>query len=100
MEPSQDVEVLFRRLGILGRLNSVGPKPHETPYQYGRRLGEVLPEQQGPFSMLIGLYVRRRYGRKALSPEEIDAMTEAWLALRMPLLLRVFRPRNLQTSRV
>ena len=100
MEPSQDVEVLFRRLGILGRLNSVGPKPHETPYQYGRRLGEVLPEQEGSLSMLIGLYVRWRYGRKDLSREEIDALTEAWLAIRMPLLLRVFRPRNLQTSRV
>ena len=76
MEPSPDVEVMFRRLGILGRLNSVGPKPHETPYQYGRRLGEVLPEQQGPFSLLIGLYVRRRYGRKDPSREEIDGMTE------------------------
>ena len=92
MEPSQDVEVLFRRLGILGRLNSVGPKPHETPYQYGRRLGEVLPEQEGSLSMLIGLYVRWRYGRKDLSREEIDALTEAWLAIRMPLLLRVSAP--------
>ena len=100
MEPSPDVEVMFQKLGILGRLNSVGPKSHETPFQYESRLREVLPEQQELFSLLIGHYVRRRYGRKDLNREEIDGLTEAWLALRMPLLLRIFRPRNLQRATV
>ena len=97
MEPTGDAEVLFRKLAVLGRLNSVGPRSHETPFQYGRRLGEVLPDQQGPFSVVIGSYVRRKYGRKESSEEEVSRLFEAWLTLRIPLLLRIFRPRNTQT---
>lgn len=98
MEPSGDAEVLFRKLAVLGRLNSVGPISHETPFQYGRRLDEVLPDQQGPFAVVIGSYVRRKYGGKELDQEEVSRMFEAWLTLRMPLLLRIVRPRNTQIA--
>ena len=98
MGSSKDVEVLFRKLTVLGILNSAGPRIYETPFQFGARLGEVLPDQQGPFSVLIGHYVRRRYGRKDLSGEEVSGMIEAWLTLRIPLLLRIFRPRNPQRA--
>ena len=98
MEPSSDVEVLFKKLAALGRLNSAGPRSHETPFQYGRRLEEVLPDQQAPFAVLIGSYVRRKYGGKELDQEEISQLSEAWLTLRMALLLRIFRPRNPQRA--
>ncbi|PKB79324.1 MAG: hypothetical protein BZY88_13885 [SAR202 cluster bacterium Io17-Chloro-G9] len=98
MEPSRDVEVLFWKLAALGRLNSASPKPYETPFQYGRRLGEVLPDQQGPFAVVIGSYVRRKYGRKEMDQDEISQLFEAWLTLRLPMLLRMFRPRNPQRT--
>ncbi len=98
MEPSRNPETLFRRLGLLGRLNSLGPKPHETPYQFGNRLGEALPELEGSCSLVVDRYVEWKYGKKDLSREQTDGMIQAWLSLRKPLLLRIFRPRNPQRA--
>jgi hypothetical protein len=42
----------------------------------------------------VDSYVRTVYGRKALTHEEQDRLASAWLALRLPLLMRMLRRRN------
>ena len=68
METSTDPEKLFGRLGLLGRLNSMGPQPHETPYQFGNRLGQALPELEAPCSVVVDRYVQWKYSKR--DPEQ------------------------------
>ena len=94
MEPSENPETVYRRLVILGTLNSVAPAPHQTPYQYRRRLEEVWPGQRDSLSTVVGSYVRAVYGKKDLSDDEREQVVQAWLKLRLPLLLHVLRRRD------
>jgi len=86
--------LVFRRLCLLGALSSAGPLAHQTPFQYRERLGEVLPAHRSQVSAIVDTYVRTLYGRKALTQQDRDGLSQAWLTLRMPLLLRVLRRRN------
>ena len=94
MEPSVNPATVYRRLVLLGSLNSVAPAHHQTPYQYRRRLEEVWPGQRDNLSTIVGSYVRALYGKKDLSDGEREQVVHAWLKLRLPLLLHVLRRRN------
>ena len=94
MQPSVNPEILYRRLGFLGALNSVGPVRHQTPFQFRMRLEEVLPSQRENLSTVVGCYVRSRYGRKTVSEAEQAEIVQAWIKLRIPLLLNALRRRT------
>jgi hypothetical protein len=89
-----DPQVAFRRLALLGALSSAGALAHQTPFQYRERLEEVLPAYGSHVSAIVDSYVRTVYGRKALTREEQDRLASSWLALRLPLLMRILRRRN------
>ena len=94
MVPSEDPQVMFRRLAFLGAMGAVGPVPYQTPLQYRRRLEAVFPDYRDQVDVIIGAYVRNLYGRKSLDEEERRQLTQAWLVLRPPLLFRFLRRRN------
>ena len=94
MIPAGDPHVAYRRLASLGRLASVGPIAHQTPYQYRQRLAQLLPEHWDQLSVVVHSYVRSRYGKRQLDDAQRFDLAQAWLALRMPLLLRSLRRRN------
>jgi len=94
MEPSTNPGTMYRRLAFLGALNSVSATNHQTPYQYRSRLEEVWPDQRDNLSAVIGSYVRSLYGKKDLSDGEQEQLVQAWLKLRIPMLLNVVRRRN------
>ena len=94
MVPSEDPQVVFRRLAFLGAMGSVGPVPHQTPLQYLQRLEVVFPDYRDQVGVIIGAYVRNFYGRKLLDEEERRQLTRAWLELRLPMLFRFLRRRN------
>jgi hypothetical protein len=81
-------------LAFLGRLASVGPIDHQTPYQYHQRLTQLLPDYREQLSVVIDAYVRARYGQRQLNDDQRADLSQAWLALRMPLLLRTLRRRS------
>ena len=91
---SEDPQRTFRQLAFLGALNSVSQARHQTPYQYQEQLAEAFPAQRAHLSTIINTYVRSQYGKKELDQEERARLLQAWLRLRMVLLLHVFRPRN------
>ncbi len=95
MTPSDDPQTAFRRMASLGRLASVGPATHQTPFQYRQRLSNVMPDHRVPVSVITDHYVRSTYGRKELDDEQREELTEAWRSLRMTMLLRILRPRNI-----
>ena len=95
MTPSEDPRVAFRRMATLGTLASVGPASHQTPFQYRLRLSNLLPDHRQPVAVIIDYYVRSTYGRKELDDAQRQELAQAWLDLRMPLLLRILRPRNI-----
>ena len=95
MTVSEDPRVVFRRMATLGTLASVGPASHQTPFQYRLRLSDLLPDHRQPVSVIVDHYVRSIYGRKELDEIQRQELTQAWLDLRMPLLLRILRPRSI-----
>ena len=94
MLPAEDPHVAFRRLATLGRLASVGPIAHQTPYQYRQRLAQLLPDHWDQLSVVVHSYVRSRYGQRQLNDEQRLSLAQAWIELRMPLLLQSLRRRN------
>ena len=95
MTPSEDPRVAFQRMATLGTLASVGPASHQTPFQYRLCLSNLLPDHRQPVAVIIDYYVRSTYGRKELDDAQRQELAQAWLDLRMPLLLRILRPRNI-----
>jgi hypothetical protein len=94
VRPSPDPQIVFRNLSRLGALGALGPSAHQTPHQYGQRLEEALPQQGGQLSVIVNAYVRSRYGRKELTDQERLELDQAWLGVRLPLLLRILRRRT------
>ena len=94
MTPSMNPQIAFRRLGFLGALGALAPVAHQTPYQYQERLSESFPTHADDLSIIVGTYVRSRYGRKDLNDEEASRLTSAWMRVRLSMLLRLFRSRN------
>ncbi|HLF04682.1 MAG TPA: transglutaminase domain-containing protein [Dehalococcoidia bacterium] len=92
--PSPDPQVVFRNLSRLGALGALGPAAHQTPHQYGQRLEMAFPQQGGQLSIIVNAYVRSRYGRKELTDRERLELAQAWLGLRLPLLLHIVRRRT------
>ncbi len=91
MSPSEDPGTVYRRLTKLGALGSMGPKAHETPFQYREQLHTALPEYREDVNTLVDVYVRTRYGAKELRNTQRRSLADAWLRVRMPLLRRVLR---------
>ena len=94
MVPSENPETTYRNMALLGSLAAVGPLPYQTPFQYRQRLAEALPNHREPVSVIINHYVRSFYGKKDLDDVQRQQLTEAWLRLRLPLLLHSLRRRK------
>ena len=95
MVAPEDPRVAFRRMALLATLGALRPAAHQTPYQYQRRLEEAIPEYRDQVSVITGHYVRRVYGNKELDADQRLQLVQAWIRIRLALLLRIFRPRTL-----
>lgn len=93
MSYTDDPRTAYRRMALLGKLSSMGPLTHQTPYQYMERLQNALPSYRGEVTTLVDLYVRSQYGAKRLTVGDRNRLVTAWLRVRMPMLRRVFSPR-------
>jgi hypothetical protein len=90
MALSGDPRTAYRRLAFLGTLGSIGPVPHQTPFQYQERLRRVFPAHRQQVSVLIDAYVLSLYGAKEPAAEDRGSVAQAWSRLRLPLLRRIF----------
>jgi transglutaminase-like putative cysteine protease len=69
----------------------IGPKPSQTPSEYGRSIQRALPGTDG-ITQVVDSYQRSRYGgRSDLTTQEEERLDNAWTGLRNRLLKKVFR---------
>ena len=95
MTPSPDPQITFRRLAFLGGLSSIGPADYQTPYQYRSRLDQEFPGQRENLAVIFNHYVGSLYGKKGLADDEEQQLVRAWIGVRLPMLLNLFRRRSL-----
>jgi len=62
-------------------------RPGETPYEYLLTLSQNWPESQKQLSYMTESYIRVRYGGVSPSPEELERMKQAWLAMKSRALV-------------
>ena len=94
-----DVPGAYRKLRRLSRLAALGPRPQQTPHQWGAVIAAALPEQRAPVAVIVDAYARRTYAGPAGASADADAgatasLHDAWNRLRVPLLLYALRRRD------
>jgi transglutaminase-like putative cysteine protease len=71
----------------------LGPRPEQTPMEYGAQLSRALPEAQD-IRPIADSYLRSRYGRKDAGAEERSAIKSHWARLRSTLIKRILHWRQ------
>jgi transglutaminase-like putative cysteine protease len=84
---------VWRRLRMLATLAGVRPQPHETPIEFGLRLGQAIPEAATSARELAERYAIVAYGPHRVATAVQPAVLAAWADL-CPILLRHVSPRN------
>jgi hypothetical protein len=74
----------------LAKWSRVRPLPQETPREVMARLRRELPEVDD-IDYLGDSFIRSRYGKKALTPDEKDRLSAVWSKARNTLLARLLR---------
>ena len=85
--------VAFQRMSTLASLAAAGPLEFQTPYQFGSRLQQVLPAEEPAVSVIVGAYVRSRYGNKSPTASERRLLSVAWRSLRLRMLWAAMKRR-------
>jgi transglutaminase-like putative cysteine protease len=83
----------WKRTALLARLGGMGRRPGETPFEFGRRLGEEAPETRGPARALVEAYALAAYAPPEVARDSREHVIEAFRDLR-PLLVARIRNRN------
>lgn len=81
------------RIGLLARLAGLRRRAHETPLEFGRRLGAEAPELKVPALRLAEAYQAVAYAPNEIALRERRKVLEAYSDLR-PLLIHRIRDRN------
>ncbi|MCE2403733.1 MAG: transglutaminase domain-containing protein [Dehalococcoidia bacterium] len=84
--------VVYALTWFLGRLNGVGARPHDTPWEYYSRLRVAFPDHQEPLQDITRAFVDCRYGPNGdLSDGHSGSVRTAWRRVRWAMLRRVVR---------
>jgi hypothetical protein len=78
---------LYERLIRWGERLRLSWGAHQTPYEQARLMAHAVPEGQEQIDSITGLYVKERFGPAPAGDEDLNAASQAWLALQ-PLLWR------------
>ena len=100
MFAAYDPSGVYGRVQSLASLGGLSKGIPQTPYQFGERLGRMLPIHRERVELIVEIYVQARYGARTLSTERSNQLADAWLNLRFPLLMasvgqRIY-PRSIQ----
>ena len=77
---------VYARVQALSALGGLSGATQLTPYQFGGRLGRLLPLHRGRVDLIVEAYVQSRYGGRELPADRRNQVADAWLNLRFPLL--------------
>ena len=77
---------VYARVQALSALGGLSGATQLTPYQFGGRLGRLLPLHRRRVDLIVEAYVQSRYGGRELPADRRNQVADAWLNLRFPLL--------------
>ena len=78
---------IFARMQSLAALSGLARgSPTRTPYQFGQRLGQLVPEQRERVNFIVESYVLSHYGGRSLSEDQKSQLRRAWRRLRFTLI--------------
>ena len=82
------LRALYRRMRQAGSRRGIPVRPSQTPYEYGRELGQSLPVARDAVEGLTEAYVLAEYGPRPAGPAEIRQARRYWRRLQRWLLGR------------
>jgi hypothetical protein len=86
-ESTMDIREIYRRLLWQASRFGMGRRSYETPYEYGGRLQQLVPDSHEPLTEITDLYVNVRYGEIETHKRQVDRANSLWQTLR-----RIVRP--------
>jgi len=87
-------EGLYAKMVMLARAAGIGPKLHQTPYEYGAYLSAQIPEHARAINAVAAAYVNTAYNRRQLMlRRDLSDAARLWSTLRWPLLRLAVRVR-------
>ncbi len=72
------IRAIYQRLLWQASRCNVARRGYETPYEYARRLGQVLPDGSDQVTELTSLYVSVRYGDREADDMKVDHANSLW----------------------
>ena len=84
-------ERAYTKMSRLGALAGIGRRAHQTPIEYSRALGNLVPATAAGAQAVAWAFALGRYGGAEPKDQEIEDMDDAWKSIRGGLLGQVFR---------
>jgi len=76
----------FKNMTILGRINGVRIKSHQTPFEYQQNLQKLILNHRESIAAVTDFYVRSTYSAQSFTQDNKDQLSEAWRKLRLSML--------------
>jgi Na+-transporting methylmalonyl-CoA/oxaloacetate decarboxylase gamma subunit len=82
IERRLNIREIYQHLLWHGSLLKIPREKYETPSEYARRLGQVVPDGKEPLDEITGLYIDARYGDHPAEEKRTDRANSIWQKLR------------------
>lgn len=77
-----DIRAIYQNMLRQTSRFGMGRRNYETPYEYGGRLGQMVPDSHEPLAELTDLYVTVRYGETEPQSRQVNRASSLWQALK------------------
>ena len=88
LKNASPVERAYSKMSRLGTLAGVRRGTMQTPLDYARSMGIVLPTIAPGANQIAWAFALNRYGNRAMADEEVEEIDQAWKSMRRSLLAR------------
>jgi Na+-transporting methylmalonyl-CoA/oxaloacetate decarboxylase gamma subunit len=82
IERRLNIREIYQHLLWHGSLLKIPREKYETPSEYARRLGQVVPDGKEPLDEITGFYIDARYGDHPVEEKKTDRANSLWEKLR------------------
>jgi Domain of unknown function (DUF4129) len=82
IERRLNIREIYQHLLWHGSRLKIPREKYETPSEYARRLGQVVPDGKEPLDEITGFYIDARYGDHPAEEQKTDRANSIWQKLR------------------
>ena len=84
-------ERLYTKMGRLGLIARVRPRPNQTPWEYAADVGLAVPDAGEAARIIATAYALSRYGHRRPDDAGLSELDAAWKRVRLSLMGRAVR---------